>query len=102
MSSVALIELHKSFEGPETETTETKTKAEAKPEQELEPETKPIPAAEQAQPSTPTVTSPTTPPAQLFVEDAPAVSELKAVHDIPSTPPAGKSKGSAPAKPAKK
>lgn len=94
MSSVALIELHQSFEGAETEPkateTETETNVEAKPKQ--------------AQPSTPTVTSPTTPPttSSPVVKDAPIVGELKAEHDIPSTPPAGKTKGSAPAKPAEK
>lgn len=94
MSSVALIELHKSFEDAEIET---------KPETKVETEPKPtviIPAVGQAQPSTPTVTSPMTPPASSspVVKDAPAVGELKAVHDIPSTPPVGKTKGSAPAK----
>lgn len=87
MSSFAPIELHKSFEGAETGTE--------------------VPAADQPQPSTPTVTAPTTPPTSSSLSEAAVVGELKAVHDIPSTPPVGKTKESAsaksaPSKPAKK
>lgn len=88
----------------------TETKTESKPEEKPvqkkgspSAESKPTvaippPKAEgtQKQPTTPTVTSPTPPqsPASVSTQSTPmtATKDLSAVHEVPSTPPAGAQK----------